>query len=162
MTTTPIRRLPEHVHESSLERYRDISTGRLDAERIYVPYFWYRASGDTPTPFGRRAFEVDCLVDALNGDAATCDRFALEEERVSKDALLQPRCAEAAARRSATQRVTHQIGRAVRTLADFGVVLEARGVVHKPYWLLRSVKGTLLVDGATGGWYPLHASATGS
>lgn len=125
---------------------------------VYVPYFWFRATGSAPTPFGRRPIEVDCLVNALSGEGSTCGSFPLGERALPADAVLRSTCGESAAKGEAQRCVTHNVGRGLRTIADFRVALDARGIVYKPFWLLQDVDTPMIVDAMTGGWHPLAAA----
>ena len=124
-------------------------------ESIHVPYFWYRAAGSAPTPYGRRPFGIDCLVDARNGEASTSDPFALLEKTHPKGNVLRQRVPLRVAQKAAQRCVSNALCRKLRTLADFRLELAARGVVHKTFWVVPSGDELVLVDSVTGGWYPM-------
>ncbi len=131
------------------------------AEKVYAPHYWFTAFGCSPTLFGRRDFVIDCLVDACSGEAATADRFSIAEE--VPDGLVLPSTWTAAdAARAAKRRTLANLTRQLRTLADFHVTFEARGLIYKPCWLVPDADEHLLIDALTGAWYsvPVPADTT--
>ena len=132
-----------------------LNNPREGRELVHVPYFWYRASGTAPTPYGRQPFDVDCLVDACSGEAATSDPFVVVETMHRKDTVLRPRVPRRAAQQAAQRCVTNALCRKLRTLANFRLELEARGVVHKTFWVVPTGDELVIVDSVTGGWHPL-------
>ena len=128
-------------------------------ERIHVPYFWYRAAGSAPTPYGRRPFRIDCLVDARSGEASTSDPFDVVLGADREGDVLRRRVPVLAAQKSARRCVSNALCRKLRTLADFRLELKDRGVVHKTFWIVPSGEESVLVDSVTGGWYPMARSS---
>ena len=123
--------------------------------RIYYPYHWYRAAGSAPGFFGRRPVSLSCLVDACSGTVSTADPFALDEVTVCDAVLVAARREACDTALAAHRYVTHALGRGLRTMANFNVDLDHRGVVHKPFWVLRCGESRVLVDGVTGRLCPL-------
>ena len=123
--------------------------------QIYYPYHWYRAAGSAPGLFGRRRVSLSCLVDACNGIVSTADSFALDDVTVSGALLVAARHEACDAAVAAQRYVTHALGRGLRTIANFNVDLDHRGVVHKPFWVLRCGESRVLLDGVTGRLHPL-------
>lgn len=129
------------------------------SQKVYAPHYWFAASGTSPTLFGRRRFAVDCLVDALSGLAATADPFEVSKQTVD-GLVLRISVSERDAERAAKRRTLTNLAREFKTLADFGIELETRGLIYKPCWVLQHADERLLVDALTGAWYSLpHASA---
>ncbi|MEM7502384.1 MAG: hypothetical protein AAF417_10090 [Pseudomonadota bacterium] len=122
------------------------------AQKVYAPHYWFVACGSSPTLFGRRDFAVDCLVDACSGDAATADRFSVDEE-LSNGLVLPTVWSADDAERVAVRRTLANLSRQLRTLADFHVDVELRGLIYKPCWLLPRADEHVLIDALTGGWY---------
>ena len=121
-------------------------------QKVYAPHYWFVASGSSPTLFGRRDFAIDCLVDACSGVAATADRFSVDEEL--PDGLMLPTAWSAEdAERVAVRRTLANLSRQLRTLADFHVDVEPRGLIYKPCWLFPRADEHVLIDALTGGWY---------
>lgn len=125
--------------------------------RVYYPYHWYRAAGSAPGLFGRRPISLSCLVDACNGVAGTADSFAVDKTTVSAAALIAARQEPDDVSLAARRYVTHALGRGLRTVADFSVDLDHRGIVHKSFWVLCCGECRVLVDGVTGQLHPLAA-----
>ena len=123
--------------------------------QIYYPYHWYRAAGSAPGLFGRRPVSLSCLVDACNGVVSTADSFTLDEVTVSGAVLVSARQDAGEAGLAARRYVTHALGRGLRTVANFNVDLDHRGVVYKSFWALRCGDSRVLLDGVTGRLHPL-------
>jgi hypothetical protein len=126
---------------------------------VVYPYYCFGAGCRVPTLVGRKPVETVCLVDAVNGIGATADGFEVEPRRVPARTLIAPTLQTADATRIATRTVTHWLGRSLRTIADFEVALEPRGLVYKHFWIVRANGSRLLLDSTTGGWVPLGLAA---
>lgn len=122
--------------------------------KMYYPYFRFAADGVVRTLFGSKPFAAHCLVDGCNGLGATTDPFEVDEVTVPASAMLGVRTEAAAAAAAARRFVTHNVGRRLRMLANFRVVLEPRGIVYKGFWVARCGGQAVLVDATTGS---LHA-----
>ena len=139
---------------AAVDQFGSVAAGEAVVTRkLCVPYYWYWATGSVPRVFGRQPFALDCLVEARTGIAATADRFEIDQAEVGNAAVLPARCSEAGAAGSAYRCVTNNLTRRARSLSDFNVTLEPRGVVHKAFWLLTWGDRRLLVDSVTGGWH---------
>jgi hypothetical protein len=137
-------------------------TGEADArveKEVIYPYYCFDAGCAAPAAAGRREVSIICLVDAVNGLGATADSFELEKALVKDSKIMELTIDEEHARRIAGRTVTHRLGRAFRTIADFEVKLRHRGLVHKRFWVVRSSEARLLVDSTTAGWLPLKLKA---
>lgn len=129
-----------------------------DASCIHYPYYWYRAHGSAPGLFGRRSLALDCLVDARSGIASTADPFAIERRRPVDAVQLAPRHSADDAICTARRCLAHSLGRRLRTIADFQLNLDVRGLVYKTYWVVDCAGEDLLVDSGTGAFHPLQAA----
>ena len=85
--------------------------------------------------------------------------FAIVEKADRTENILRQRVSRPIAQRAAQRCVTNALCRKLRTLADFRLELEARGVVHKLFWVIPSGAERVLVDSVTGGWYPMTGGA---
>jgi hypothetical protein len=135
----------------------DVS-GVRGATCIHYPYYWYRAQGSAPGLFGRRSLTLDCLVDARSGIASTTDRFTIEERRPADSVQLAPDRSADIARAAAQRCLAHSLGRRLRTIADFQLNLDDRGLVYKTYWVVDCAGEDLLVDSGNGAFHPLQAA----
>lgn len=129
-----------------------------EPRRVCYPYHWFLATGSAPGLFGRRSIELDCLVDARNGDASTSDRFDTERREMSADDILPMVSGVAAAERAARRCLTHTLTRRLRTIADFRVRPHYQGLVYKTFWLIDCDGQEIIVDSANGAWHLLEAA----
>jgi hypothetical protein len=137
-------------------------TGEVDArveKEVVYPYYCYDASCSAPVAAGRKDVSILCLVDAVNGLGATADSFELKQEPVRSAKVMEATIDDDHALRIAERTVTHRLGKAFRTVADFEVRLNPRGFVHKRFWVVRTRDARLLVDSTTAGWIPLKLKA---
>ena len=133
---------------------------RAHVERdVIYPYYCFDAGCRVPTLAGRRSVDTVCLVDAVNAIGATADGFQVKRERVPAGRLLAPALPVAEADAIATRTVAHWLGRSLRTITNFDVALEPRGLVHKRFWIVHANGSRLLVDSTTAGWIPLGLEA---
>jgi len=117
--------------------------------KIYYPYFWYSADCAARTLFGKKALTINCLVDGRGGLGATADSFEVDEPAVPREAVMLCRTGETQARRSAQRFVTHNLARGSKTVGNFEVALESRGLVYKAFWLVRCEGAMVMVDSVT-------------
>jgi hypothetical protein len=153
------------VMRASLDRgsARSLVSGLTgdDAEierRVFYPYFRFGVSGLLRWLFGRRRLRTNCLVDARTGRASTSDRLVLELLTVTDDERLRPVQAHDAAARQAHRYATHALGRSLRVLGDLDIELDEGGLVHRPFWIVRSGRVRVLVDAVSGELHPLRAA----
>lgn len=131
---------------------------RVEADVVY-PYYCFEAHCSVPTVAGRKPVSMICLVDAVNGLGATADHFELKRENVDSASLLGIELDAKAAADIAGKTVTHRLGRKLRTISTFDVKIEARGVVHKRFWIVRTRDARVMVDSTSGGLHPLKLRA---
>jgi hypothetical protein len=137
-------------------------TGDLDArieKEVVYPYYCFEAKSKVPTLRGRRALDMICLVDAVNGIGATADEFQLTRERLPAARLLATEIDADEALETARGTVTHRLGRKLRTITSFDVELVSRGLVHKRFWIVRSTDARIMVDSTNGSLHPLKMRA---
>lgn len=129
-----------------------------EPRRVCYPYHRFQAQVSVPRLFGRHSVDVECLVDARTGVASTSDRFLVERRAVAVADILPLVQATDAAQLAARRCLAHSLTRRLRTLADFRVRPEYRGVVYKTFWLLSCEGREVLVDSANGAWHLLQAA----
>jgi len=137
-------------------------TGDLDArieKEVIYPYFCFEARCTVPTLSGRKAIDMVCLVDAVNGIGATADEFQLTRERLPAARLMATEIDADEALATARGTVTHRLGRKLRTITSFDVELVPRGLVHKRFWIVRSSDARIMVDSTNGSLHPLKLRA---
>jgi hypothetical protein len=126
---------------------------------VLYPYIRFTAECSVPTLIGRKHISVECLVDGVNGLAATADPVVADERTASDELILQTEISADAAQRSAQRTVTHQLGRKFRTIAAFDVALQPAGKIYKRFWILRVGDSRIMTDSVTGNMHQLSASA---
>jgi hypothetical protein len=126
---------------------------------VFYPYFEFTARCSVPTIVGKKAMTVVCLVDGINGLAATAESFSTEEIVAVDEMQLQPKVTNGNARQTAQRTVTHRLGKELKMIAPFDVQLEATGVVYKRFWIIRIGDSRIMADSVTGDMHPLSANA---
>ena len=129
-----------------------------DVRAVYYPYHYFDATGSAPGLFGRRPLALRCLVDARSGEAFSSDPFAIENREVAPAPVLSSGFDAVAAEAAALRCLSHGVGRRLRTIAEFRLRLDYRGLVFKAYWLLNCGSDTVLVDSGNGAWHLLEAA----
>ena len=134
--------------------------GPVVVERsVLYPYIAFTARCKLSTMIGTRTLSFDCLVDAVNGHAATADAFVTREIRQAEGMQLHPQISEDAAKRAAQRTATHRLSKKLRMIAPFDVQLESGGVVYKRFWIVRVGADRVMMDSVTGNAHPLPAHA---
>ena len=145
---------------AAVERVRQLCGGSpmLERELLY-PYYRFAANGRLRFLFGERKLNVDCLIDARTGHAATADAFDVVARHCEAEACLDAIRTPAEARRLAQRYATHALSRGYRIAANFNLQLVDRGVVHRPFCIVASGGDRLLVDRVSGELHPLASAA---
>ena len=128
-------------------------------QKLFYPYYRFKAGCKVPTMIGKQDVAVDCLVDGINGLGATADPFATDQLNVSDENQLKPEISNREAVKIAHRTVTHQLGKKLKMIAPFDVKLEATGLVYRSFWIVRIGDSRIMVDSVTGGTHALSASA---
>lgn len=126
---------------------------------VLYPYSRFTARCDVPTMIGRKSMTVNCLVDGINGHAATADDFATDTIDSLNETCLQAAISDEDAKRAARRTVTHRLGKQLRVIAPFNVQLESAGTVYRRFWIVRIGDQRIMTDSVTGGMHPLNATA---
>lgn len=126
--------------------------------RVFYPYYHFGARGRLRWLFGERRLEFDCLVDARTGRAASADALALDTLTVDDAEVLGATHEAVEAEPRARRYARHALGKGFRLLGDFNLELDCAGLVHRPYWIVRTGTSRVLVDAVTGDLHPLAAA----
>lgn len=131
----------------------------VTAERkLFYPYYAVELRYAAPTLFGRSTFRIACLVDARAGLGATTDPFELETLEPSPRDIVAPCVDEPEAEHIAKRYTGYVLRNRRRALVAPTVDVVACALVYKPFWIVtHEASGPVLVDGLTGGFYPLSA-----
>lgn len=127
--------------------------------KMYYPYFRFDGKCSVPGLFGRRATQLNCLVDAVNGLGATTDHFIVDHRQLNDGEVIATNISHENAMRVAQRTVTHRMTRRLRMIAAFGLALESQGIIYKGFWIVGSASATVMVDSVTGGLHPLNIRA---
>ncbi len=128
-------------------------------QKLFYPYYRFKAGCKVPTMIGKQEVAVDCLVDAINGLGATTDPFATEQLLITDENRLKPEISNREAEKVAHRTVTHQLGKKLKVIAPFDVTLEAKGMIYRNFWIVRVGDSWIMVDSVTGSMHPVRANA---
>ena len=142
----------------SIHAVRADIAGVVEQKMVY-PYYRFKADCKVPTIIGRQDVVVDCLVDGINGLGATADPFSTNQLSVKTENVLKPELSNREAVKIAHRTVTHQLGKKLKMIAPFNVVLEAKGLLYRSFWIVRIGDSRIMVDSVTGSMHPVSASA---
>ena len=131
---------------------------KVESEVIY-PYYCFDADCAVPTLIGRKRVSLIGLVDAVNGLGATADSFELKNETVTKEQLLAADLGAESAADIARRTLTHRLGKRLRMIASFDLIVRPRGLVYKRFWIVQSSEARVMVDSTTGSLHPLKLRA---
>ncbi len=128
-------------------------------QKLFYPYYRFKAGCKVPTMIGKKDVAVDCLVDGINGLGATTDPFATDQLNLSDENQLKPEITNCEAVKIAQRTVTHQLGKKLKMIAPFDVTLDAKGMIYRIFWIVRIGDSRIMIDSVTGCMQPLRASA---
>ena len=128
-------------------------------QKLFYPYYRFKAGCKISTMLGKQDVAVDCLVDGINGLGATADPFVTDQLNVTDENLLKPEISKREAGKIAHRTVSHQLGKKLKMIAPFDVTLEAKGMIYRSFWIVRVGDSRIMVDSVTGGMHPVRASA---
>jgi len=127
--------------------------------KMYYPYFRFDGKCSVPGLFGRRATQLNCLVDAVNGLGATTDHFTVDHRQLDDGEIIATTISNDVAMRIAQRTVTHRLTRRLRMIAPFGLALKPQGVIYKGFWIVGCASAAVMIDSVTGGLHPLSERA---
>ena len=122
---------------------------------VHYPYRRFVVAGSAPSWFGRRPVSTVCLVDTQNGTASTADAFSLQQMDIDVSALLPSRVTAANALRAARSYTSHALGRAFRSIANFGLDCRDSGLVYRRFCIVQAGGHRIMVDSVSGGVHTL-------
>lgn len=143
----------QYIHSA-----RDDLISAVEQKLVY-PYFQFTARCKVPTIAGKKELTFSCVVDGVNGHGATADRFCTDESIVAEECCLQLGISQDDATRIAQRTVTHQLGKKLKLIAPFEVVLESAGLIYRGFWIVRVGDKRVMIDSVTGAMHPLAANA---
>ena len=140
-TETIITSIPETITEDDANRIvmQYASGYNIQVQKkIYYPYFHVLFSYTVKTLFGRsRETKASCLVDLINNQASTTDKFEITEYRVQPENILEGDIDEEGALRTAKTYLTHaSIHNSKVLFAPDSTILEKR-FVYKAFWIVK-------------------------
>ena len=123
---------------------------------IYYPYLWVHFRYTVKTLIGKsRVINASCLVDLINNQAATTDRFDIESIEVPADNVLGSDYDVETAFKTATTYLTHSAIHTMKALLvpDYEVIDKKH--IFKPFWIVRCTSRNrdsfkVIVDTLTG------------
>jgi hypothetical protein len=154
--------IQQQVDAAIALRSIDVLAGAATAHierKMYYPYYRFTANCAVPTLFGKKALTVNCLVDGVNGLAATAGAYVNETVTVRADTLLKFDVSLQEAERTARRTVAHQLSRKLRMIASFQVKIEPQSIVYKGFWIIRTQDTLVMVDSLSGCIHPLSSRA---
>ncbi len=130
---------------------------------IYYPYYWYYFKYTVKSLFGVRELHVPCIVDSLNKQAATVDKFEVENVNSDPVDILTPKIEDREALKIAKSYVIHAVMHRMKSLLFPELKLEDKKFLYKPFWIVKCTnrKGEsfkVMVDGVTGKYQILSVS----
>jgi hypothetical protein len=103
---------------------------------------------------------ISCLVDGRTGLGATSDAFDTVITQVSERDVLPCVTDEGRAFELGRRLAQQAPGARRRALTSPRRELLERGLLYKPFWVVRAGRTTILVDGITGGLHPIVDATT--
>lgn len=104
--------------------------------QVYYPFHWFRFDGLARVLLWRRRLGAWCMVDLINAQAATCDRFECEDVAVEEEDVLPPTIDADRARALADTCIHHAATHRMRSLAMPRFDLQEDKPVHVPFWIV--------------------------
>lgn len=124
-------------------------------KRIFYPYHWVHFEYTVKTFLGKRTIQAYCLVDLLENQAATSDRFSVIEEEIEEENILVGDTDRETALKTAETYLVHSAIHQMKALLYPKSSIIKEIPIHKPFWVVRceNKKGErfkAIVDGITG------------
>jgi hypothetical protein len=123
---------------------------------LCYPYHRFAATCQVPMLFGRKESALTCLVDGVNGAAATADPFAVRLTRVPADDVLRVEVSDEEAEKAARRYLLHHLGRRLRAISGFDIRLGSPERVYKTFWIGGSRNSRYMIDSVTGLTHPVR------
>ena len=118
--------------------------------KSYYPYFLFQADYKVPILFLQKQLSVNCMIDALNGQAATTDNFQVFETEVAHDDVLANCINKKQAKKYGERYIMNHLGRSLKCIANFDVSMCFKNIVYKSFWVFEGDGCSLMIDSVTG------------
>ncbi len=124
-------------------------------KKIYYPYYWVHFEYEVKTILGRRQIQAYCLVDMLENQASTADRFEPVEALAEEENILIPNIKNEEALKTAQTYLVHSAIHTMKALLYPRSTVISQVHLHKPFWIVRcdnqqGERFRVIVDGLTG------------
>jgi len=118
--------------------------------KSYYPYFFFQANYQVPILFLQKQLSVNCMIDALNGQAATTDGFQVFETEVAHEDVLVSRINENQAKKYGKRYMINHLGQSLKCIANFDVSMCFKNTVYKSFWVFEMNGCSLIIDSVNG------------
>jgi hypothetical protein len=116
----------------------------------FYPYFHFHVNYQAPFLFARKQLKIDCLIDGLNGQAATSDMFLLKDIEAYSDDILNKKVNRERAYKSGKRYVINSLSRKFKSISNFNVTMNFKSTVYKSFWVIEYENISLIVDSING------------
>ena len=116
----------------------------------FYPYFHFQVNYQAPFLFARKQLKIDCLIDGLNGQAATSDILLLKNIEAYSDDILNKKVNREHAQVSGKRYVTNSLSRKFKSISNFNVIMNFKSTVYKSFWVIEYENISLIVDSING------------
>ena len=116
----------------------------------FYPYFHFHVNYQAPFLFARKQLKIDCLIDGLNGQAATSDMFLLKDIEAYSDDVLNKKVNRERAYKSGKRYVINSLSRKFKSISNFNVTMNFKSTVYKSFWVIEYENISLIVDSING------------
>ena len=118
--------------------------------KSYYPYYLFQANYQVPILFLQKQLSVNCMIDALNGQAATTDSFQVFETEVTHEDVLANCINKKQAKKYGKRYIINHLGRSLKCIANFDVNMCFKNIVYKSFWVFEGNGCSLMIDSVTG------------
>ena len=103
-----------------------------------------------PFLLARKQLKIDCLIDGLNGQAATSDMFLLKNIEAHSNDVLNKKVNRELAYKSGKRYVINSLSRKFKSISNFNVTMDFKSTVYKSFWVIEYENISLIVDSING------------
>ena len=118
--------------------------------KSFYPYYLFQANYQVPILFLQKQLSVNCMIDALNGQAATTDGFQVFETEVAHEDVLVNRINKNQAKKYGKRFIINHLGRSLKCIANFDVSMCFKNTVYKSFWVFEMNGCSLIIDSVNG------------
>ena len=126
--------------------------------KSYYPYYLFQANYQVPILFLQKQLSVNCMIDALNGQAATTDGFQVFETEVTHEDVLANCINKKQAKKYGKRYIINHLGRSLKCIANFDVSICFKNIVYKSFWVFEGDECSLVIDSVTGSCKAINIS----